>query len=267
MISPEPATTVAAFASARAIRYPILADSDSSVVRAYGILNPNVRPKVTRVGLQVPFPGQYLLDRIGTVLGKSFSGDLRRRASGTMLVEETFGSHEPPVAIASTDDLELRLAMSTRQFYTGQEAAVSLEVRLAQGVHVYAHDVRLPYVGIDFCFEPDGPQVFSEQSYHYPAPGRLLGFAALGEVLPVHDGRFRVTGRVRVQWWPPPHPRTPAAIRAKLSQLALPLGPRVVTAQLRYQPCSDVDCGPPGTATVAVPITILSAVDSVGGSP
>jgi AhpC/TSA family len=252
-ISPEPAAAIAAFVTTHGIRYPVLADTDSSVVRAYGILNPNTRPH----GAGVPFPGQFLLDAQCAVVAKSFSGDLRLRASGTMLVDEYLGPSGPPTVTASTEDLDVALYLSTTTLAPGQEAAVHLDLGLAPGSHIYAHDVALPYVGLDLHFEPDSDHLLSEQSFEYPPPTRSVEFAALGEELAVYEDRLRVTGRVRLRWSPPFTRFTPLAVHDTVRRLAMPPGPRVVPAVLRYQACTDTDCRPPAAVKLEVPITVM----------
>ncbi len=259
-ISPEAPSAIAAFVSAHGIRYPVLADTESSVVRSYGILNPNTRPH----GAGVPFPGEFLLDARGVVVAKSFSGDLRLRASGTMLVDERLGPYGPPAATASTEDLDVALYLSTTALAPGQEASVYVDLAIAPGMHVYGPGVMAPYVGVEVRFEPDGHDVLREQRFEYPPVTRSMDFAALGEALPVYENRFRVTGRVRLRWSPPFTRFTPAAVHATVRRLAMPPGPRLVPAEVRYQACTAIDCRAPSTVKLDVPLTVLATPPPIG---
>ncbi len=75
-VSYDPVETLAKFAHAKGITFPLLSDPDSSTIRAYGIY--------FKDGL--PHPGTFLIDRQGIVRAKLFrQGYARRHTSGELI--------------------------------------------------------------------------------------------------------------------------------------------------------------------------------------
>jgi peroxiredoxin len=61
---------LADFARRRGITFPLLSDTGSQTIKAYGILNTTVAPDTSNYG--IPFPGTFLLDRGGKVTSRFF---------------------------------------------------------------------------------------------------------------------------------------------------------------------------------------------------
>jgi peroxiredoxin Q/BCP len=57
----DPVEQLAAFSSEYGIRFPLLSDADSKVIREFGILNTLIRPDESIYG--IPYPGSYLNGR------------------------------------------------------------------------------------------------------------------------------------------------------------------------------------------------------------
>ena len=70
-ISYDSVDVLSTFAKAYGIEYPLLSDIDSQVIRAYGILNEQVRPGDSLL-YGIPYPGTYVVDEDGIVLEKFF---------------------------------------------------------------------------------------------------------------------------------------------------------------------------------------------------
>jgi hypothetical protein len=51
-------------------------------------------------------------------------------------------------------------------------------------------------------------------------------------------------------------------VEALVRRLAIPPGPRVLKAELRYQACSDTDCLGPRTVRFDVPLTVMTRYES-----
>jgi len=58
--SPE---TLKKFTASRSITFPLIADSGSAIIKAYGLLNQGVDPQSTTYG--IPHPGTFIVDRKG----------------------------------------------------------------------------------------------------------------------------------------------------------------------------------------------------------
>ena len=89
-ISPDPPEILARFAERYGVEFPLLSDTDSRVIRAWGLFNDQIEPDHASFG--VPHPGMFLVDDQGIVFDKHFGPDHRIRESVTNAVQERFGS-------------------------------------------------------------------------------------------------------------------------------------------------------------------------------
>jgi hypothetical protein len=68
----------------------LLSDTDSRIIKAFGILNDTVKPGTTFYG--IPFPGTYVLDTTGKVVAKYFEDDYRERTSASDILTQQYGT-------------------------------------------------------------------------------------------------------------------------------------------------------------------------------
>lgn len=87
-VSYDSIATLADFAAARGITYPLLSDAGSAFIRALGILNTDVAPTNEHYG--IPYPGVYFIGEDGRVMDKIFHATHRTRDATTTL-REHFG--------------------------------------------------------------------------------------------------------------------------------------------------------------------------------
>ena len=59
-----------AFIDKVGLRYPLISDIDAGTMRALGILNTEYQPGDSNYG--IPYPGIFIVDRSGTIVGKLF---------------------------------------------------------------------------------------------------------------------------------------------------------------------------------------------------
>lgn len=231
----------------------MLSDVGGVIVEQYGILNPNIPRDHPIQAAGLPFPGQFLIAPDGTILGKAFTGDLRHRASGTTLVLEHFGRTGEPTLRIDTDELRAEITCSSSRVFPGQELGVLIEVEVEPGWHVYGSGVASPYTPFAIEFEAGEDSVVVAQSFDVPR-GMPMALTALGETLPVLDGRFQVSGRLRLRWSPPAtrFPEMADTVRA----LQVPAGEYELRASLGFQACSADTCLPPAAVELVVPIVI-----------
>jgi hypothetical protein len=250
-ITPDSTAVLARFASEYAIGYPLLADVGGRVIEQFGVLNHNIVPN-ERQATGIPFPGHFLLDSDGRVLAKSFTGDLRHRASGSALVAAEFGVFDGPRVVAETGELRAALQVSTSRLFGGQEAAMLLDIDVAENWHIYAAGVDPPYQPVVLDLEADG-NLLESYAFTWPTPTPIR-FEALDITLPTHAGRVRVTGRFRLRWSPPPSIFD--GLEDAVARRAISPGVYAINCTLRYQACDDNRCLPAREVHLAMPITV-----------
>jgi hypothetical protein len=222
------------FTRRRKIRYPLLSDPGSVVIRRFGVLNPDFPEGDPAHG--VPFPGTLVTDARGAVRTKFFEKSYaERRTAASFLVLEG----ETPEDVASevrTDHFLLRLSQSNATAAAGNRVSLVLDFWMGETKHAYAPGVQ-GYRPLALHIDPQ-PLVTAHDPV-YPAPKDYL-YAPLQETVPVFEGRFRVVQDV-----------TLAGGRAVAERLRSRDDTLVITGRLDYQVCSDRVCYPPASLPVS----------------
>ncbi len=196
----------------------------------------------------MPWPGDFLLAPDGTVLDKVFLENYEHRPSVTQFTLRRGGMAAAPNSLEiKTDVLTAIIGLSTDRCFPGQELGVALEVNLQPGWHVYGTPLPDNYQSIELKFE--GPLV-DEQSLEMPAAKPVL-LKALGETLPVYEGKISALGKLGIKWSPP----APIKFMEALGKRIEP-GSYKIEGTLRFQACSDTVCEPPQTLRFQLPLTI-----------
>ena len=225
---------VADFAHRKAITYPLLADPEFRVIRAFGILNENFPKDHPWFG--VPYPGTYIIDEKGVVTAKYFEEDHRDRYTAASVFTKTFGSGGiDSWAAVETPHLKVRYSATDAILRAGSRVSLLLEVELTPKMHVYAPGVQQTYKPIAWTMVSSAAWQVHEVSL--PA-ARMLRLDAIDETVPVYEGRFRLTRDLTIGQHDELRP-----VLAGGSDLA-------IRGALRYQACDDRQCFPP----VSVPI-------------
>jgi hypothetical protein len=216
------------FSERKGITFPLLSDSDSHVIRSYGLLNESVSKDTPQFG--IPYPGTFILDKSGVVTQKYFEADFRQRYTASEILVRQYGSGAGATSqIIETKHLRLTSSASQSTVHWGERLALVADIALKPGMHVYAPGVE-GYIPIEFkltaspAFQPYPPG--------YPAP-RMLHLKAIGETVPVFEGRFRVAEDITIA------PDTQA------KPVVSPTGDLVVEGSLRYQACDAKICYAP----------------------
>jgi DsbC/DsbD-like thiol-disulfide interchange protein len=177
------------FAERKRITYPLLSDSESKIIRAFGILNDNFPPDHPWHG--VPFPGTYVVNEQGVIIEKYFEEDHRERyTASAVLVKHSGQGQDSGWTEVQTQHLKLRYSSSDKIVRAGNRVVLLLEVELSPRMHVYAPGVRGGYIPIEWKVKPSPGWLAHSASY--PA-SRTLHLPAIGETVPVFEGQFRVT--------------------------------------------------------------------------
>jgi len=83
-----------AFGKQEEIRYPLLSDSDSKVIEAYGIRNKEMKGKRFD---GVPYPGTFLIDTEGVIREKLFYEDYKKRHTAADVIKATAKLPKPKI--------------------------------------------------------------------------------------------------------------------------------------------------------------------------
>ncbi len=221
---------LADFAKRRSITYPLLADPDSTVIRAFGILNENFPKDHEWYG--VPFPGTYIVNERGIVAAKFFEEDHRDRYTAAAILSKTSVPVEAASGrVAETAHLRLRSSATDTAVRAGSRVELAVEIELKPKMHVYAPGVQPSYKPISWTMEESA--AWRAHPTAFPQ-ARTLHLPAIGETVPVYEGKFRLTRDLSIG--------QQAEVRP-----ALPSGGNelVVRGTFRYQACNDRECFPP----------------------
>ncbi len=238
-VSYDAPEVLAAFAEEFGITYPLLSDTDSSVIRRFGILNTLVRPDEAVYG--IPYPGSYLTDEAGVVTEKSFYRQYRIRPATRSLLKDGFGvpltPESGPVAESSAPGVRLTAALGEEALVFQQDVPLYVTLDLDPGLHIYAPGAGGGMIGA--TIDVSAPDSIEIGVPIFPAshPLRLEGS---DEVLPVLDGTIEVVVPL-------------ISTRADVEPIALEI-------HLRYQACDDRLCFLPQeqTLTLQVPLQGLN---------
>lgn len=212
------------FADRVGISFPLLSDSDSKTIRAFGILNDTLPPSHRFYG--VPFPGSYVIDENGVVQSKYFEENYQERSTAASILVREFGDAGEVQGEAETPYLRMSWSASNREVFGGQHVALILNVELKPKMHVYAPTVT-GYLPVEWEIKPsDGwqgsPPDFPESE--------LLHLPAIDELMPVYEGGFRVVRDLEI------------GLRDRIQPLVGEDGTITVEGAFHYQACDDKVC-------------------------
>jgi hypothetical protein len=221
------------FAERQHITYPLLSDTDSKIIRAFGILNEET-PKGTPF-YGIPHPGIYIVDAKGVITGKYFEAKFTERDSAGLILLKQFGI-EPEVEHVTQQAKHLMVTTAASSSVTrpGLKIALTVDVALEDKVHVYAPGVE-GYIPISWTMA-ESPAVKAE-AVKFPA-SRMLKLDAINETVPVFDGKFRLMREITIADEKTVRPLVDAA------------GNLTVAGSLKYQACDDRLCYLPVTVPV-----------------
>lgn len=228
------------FSNRRKIRFPLLSDPDSKIIRAFGIFNEAVPASNAFYG--IPHPVTFVTGRNGVVKRKYFEQDYRERQTLAGLLAKDY--NVAPGAARETPQakhVKLTTTASTASVRAGQRILLAVEVEMPRGFHVYAPGTE-GYVAIDWSMNSsDG---WKAHAVSYPK-SRILYLKAIEEKVPVYEGKLRLFRDITIG--------PEKALRPVLT----PNNELAVEGMLRYQTCDDRICYPPEN----VPLKWTLAVD------
>ena len=234
--SPE---ILADFTRRRGITFPLLSDSGSATIKAYGILNTTVDPKTTNYG--IPFPGTYLLNRRGVVTSKFFEAAYQERTtvSNIMLKLGQTGIGVDARRI-STDQLDVTTYASDQIVAPGSLFSLVFEVVPRKGIHVYApgpHSYKV--VGVHIDSNP----LLKVRPTRYPTP-EIYVFAPLNERVQTYQKPFKLIAEMSLDG--------SVDGRRKLASTES----ITITGTLDYQACDDTLCFNPKSVPLSYTVMV-----------
>jgi hypothetical protein len=232
-ISYDSKETLAKFAEKRGITYSLLSDTDSRVIRNFGILNTLVAEDHRWFG--VPFPGTYMVNESGRVFDRSFYSDHGLRDSIASMLTRSFsitGGVRGTVQIRETDSIMASAWLSSDTVRRGQIHTLTVDIDVKPGFHIYGQPLPTGYIAT--ALRTDELEQLTCGPPIYPKPQSLL-LPALGETLSVYSGSISITLPVQS--------RRRDAFTLK--------------AILDYQACTEWECLLPDTLDFSFPLTYL----------
>jgi hypothetical protein len=240
--SPE---TLKRFADSRGIRFPLISDAGSAIIRRFGILNDQHEPGSRSYG--IPHPGTFVVDRKGLVTARFFEEAYQERyTAGAMLAARGTTSDSAAIT-AETPHLSMTASISDSAVAPGERISIVFNVTPRPSMHVYApgnHDYRVVRVVLD-----PQPWLRSHET-PYPAP-EIYHFTPLDERVEVYAKPFRLVHDVTILATP------------EVQKLLATMPSLTIAGALEYQACDDRVCYNPAR----VPFSFTVATKALDRKP
>jgi DsbC/DsbD-like thiol-disulfide interchange protein len=166
-------------------------------------------------------PGGYVLDARGVIVAKFLDSDTDGRYTPAAILVHRFGwTPDQPATEVEGKQITAKVAASDATVAPGDRIALTLDLELDPGMHVYAPGVE-GYIPIDWKMQ-DSPDATAHEPV-FPHSEKLY-LKAIGETVPAYRNHFRLTRDITI---------------------ARPLdasGEFTVAGALRYQACDDRVC-------------------------
>jgi len=240
-ISYDSAAVLRNFAERRHITFPLLSDEGSKTIRAFGILNADVAQGTPFFG--IPHPGTYIVGTDAKVAAKYFEDDFRQRYTASDILVTRFGAGAGASHVTTeTQHLRLSASASADHARAGQRIALTVDVELKPGMHVYAPGVE-GYIGIDWTMKSN--PVITAHPVQFPVSKKIT-LPAIGETVAAYEGQVRLVRDITV------------ADQKIIKPLLGSNGEFTVEGDFRYQACDDRICYVPKTVPLRWTIRVES---------
>ncbi|MFT7475594.1 MAG: hypothetical protein ACI81L_002533 [Verrucomicrobiales bacterium] len=144
-------STLTRFAESHGITYPLLSDEGSAVITELGILNVTLDEeraaydrKVEERHRGIPYPGSFVLDEDGILVGKRLEQSHRVRPTANTLMTTFFGPEGgEPAGMVSANSPGVRVAvwLDTQVVSANQQQDAHVRFVLEPDVHLYTEPV------------------------------------------------------------------------------------------------------------------------------
>jgi hypothetical protein len=227
------------FAGRRKIEFPLLADPDSKIIRAYQVLNTEAVGQYKGMAR----PGFFFVDTKGVIREKFFEAKYRERLSGNNLISKLFPELGEEVSnTVEAPHLRLAAEQSDRTGVPGSRITLIAEVRLPSDIHVYAPGTK-GYKSVDLVI--DSRPGLELTPAIYPR-SKVLYMPAIKEHVPVFEGTFRIQQDLKI---------------SSAAEFANSLGTDgktfTVTGKFAYQACDSKTCFLPTSIPIEWQVQVL----------
>ena len=238
VITYDPVPVLAEFASRRGITFPILSDSGSVTIKAFGILNTTVQASDPLFGY--PFPGTFFLNSKGTVTSRAFEQAYQERSTISSLIARQGGRVNAPATRVSAPHMEITTYVSDQVAAPGTRFSVVLDIKPGSRIHVYAPGVE-GYRPIGLRIVPPPGLVVGRIQF---PPSEIYEFKPLNERVQVFQRPFRIVQDLMLE-------------RSREAEATLKATPTMtITATLDYQACDDKVCFNPQSIPLSWTIAV-----------
>ena len=201
------------------IRYPMIADTESQIIKDFGLTNPNTKPGSMQYGMA--FPGSYIVDSDGIVQNKFFNQSHRQRTTAKTVLMTLFAAGEgsgPRVEADVEPQFKLTVMPTQDSVSGGQTISLVADIELYDKVHLYAPGSSYRAIDIKIADNP----ALQQGDLSLPEP-EMIYLEPIDETVPVYHGNVRISREVAVS----------PLYRGETIRIA---------ATLEYQTCDDELC-------------------------
>lgn len=140
-ISYDEPDALADYARAHGATFPLLSDPDSDIIRRFGILNTLIDPD-DHPWYGIPFPGSYVVDADGTIIGSFFETSLHFRASADQLLRAALGVEIslPPLP-SEPEEVSVDVRLDADVAHPGIVNDLIVRFAVPAGHHLYGEPV------------------------------------------------------------------------------------------------------------------------------
>jgi cytochrome c biogenesis DsbD-like protein len=192
------------------------------------------------------YPGFVYVSSAGRVQETFFEEDFHSRFTGNSVLTKIFPELDgtAPKDVPAPH-LQLNLTQSDDVVAPGNRVTLALDLALPPDLHVYAPGVQgYKPIALEMSSNPN----VTLQPARYPE-SRLLLLPAIGEKVPVYEGRFRIAQDVTVSF--------DKDFSQQVASGPADGTPLTLSGNLRYQACDSKICYPPTTVPVSWQLTVM----------
>jgi peroxiredoxin len=227
-VSYDTPQVLTAFTQRKSITYPLLSDSSSKLIDAFGIRN--VEATGAQVG--IPVPGYYLINKQGIIEKRFFEDGYINRLTANNVYQNVFGdvALPQPVRDLPSPHVELTTMQSDKDVTPGELVRLVVTITPDRDTHVYARGAEKDhYIVASPTLDPSN--LYSVRPTAYPQP-EMMHFPESNETEPVYTGKTILDTSV-------------AAVVNRETLATFAKDPALyITGSLEYQACTSKVCFP-----------------------
>lgn len=241
-MSYDPVETLARFAESHGITYPLLGDEGSVAITELGLLNVTLEEeraaydrKVEDRHRGIPYPGSFLLDEDGVVVGKRLEQSHRIRPTANTLMGAFFEGENEPVGLVTSDSPGVQVAawLDAPVISANQLQEAHVRFVLEPDAHLYTEPVPDGFNAISVELSGDDTLKVEEVA---PLDGHEFTIEGLPETFYVLDGTIDIA--------------IPFFLLTNRDTAGDDLRDVPLTVEVSYQACTGETCFMPETVTL-----------------